>query len=81
MHLSDSLAATRNEDEPSEQLERDQPVSRRRFIQIQHQAWIKHFKLIDVQEHLTEHDQADEYREPTDLRQRENALSDRIAKR
>jgi len=81
IHLSDSLVATCDEYKPSDQLERDQPVARRRFVQVQYQSWIKDLELIDVQKYLTEGSYADEYREPADLRRCENALGDRVAKR
>lgn len=81
IHLPDGLATTGDEHEPGDQFERNQPVARRRLVDVQHQSGIEYLELIDVQGHLKENGNADEDHEPSDLRRRQNALGDGVAER
>lgn len=81
IHLPDSLAATSDEHEPGDQLERYQSVAWRRLVYVQHQSGIKFLRLINIQCHLTNGGNTDKNYKPSDLRRRKDTFGDRVAER
>lgn len=81
IQFPDGLAAPSDKHEPGDQFERNQSVARRRLVNVQHQSRIKDLKLVNVERHLQEGSDADEYDEPSYLRRSQHAFGDRVAER